>query len=84
MAELQAGIDRSQHLIEQLLQAARSEPDGEALRTERIDLAELARSVVSTLSVKADHRRIALGVTAPTSVTLGLRKCKLLHLPVHV
>ena len=70
MAELQAGIDRSQRLIEQLLQVARSEPDGEALRTERIDLAELARSVVGTLSVKADHRGIDLGATATDSIAV--------------
>ena len=63
MAELQAGIDRSQRLIEQLLQVARSEPDGEALRKERVDLTALVQSVVGTMSAKADQRRVDLGAS---------------------
>jgi len=59
--ELQQGVDRAQHLIEKLLQVARCEPDGERLRKERIDLGELARSVVGAMSTKAEHRGIDLG-----------------------
>ena len=70
MAELQAGIDRSQRLIEQLLQVARYEPDGEALRRERVDLAELVRSVVGTMSAKADQRRIDLGATVVDGIVV--------------
>jgi two-component system, OmpR family, sensor kinase len=68
LAALAAGIDRSQHLIEQLLQVARAEPDGEPVRHDVVDLAALARSVVSTFSVKADHANLDLGASAPTSV----------------
>jgi signal transduction histidine kinase len=63
VAELQAGIHRSQHLIEQLLNVARFEPDGESLRREPVDLAALGRSVVGAMSAKADHRGIDLGAT---------------------
>lgn len=62
--ELALGIERSHHLIEQLLQVARAEPDGEVLQSERIDLGELTRSVVANLSVKADHRGIDLGAAS--------------------
>lgn len=64
LSELSAGIDRSQHLIEQLLQVARSEPDGEVMRRDAVDLAELARSTVATLSAKAEHLGLDLGADA--------------------
>lgn len=68
MAELSEGIDRSQHLIEQLLQVARAEPDGEATRLEAIDLAALVRAVVAGLSSKAEHLNLDLGADAPEPV----------------
>ena len=61
MAELEAGIDRSQRLVEQLLHVARFEPEGEQTRRDPVDLGQLARSVVGAMSVKADHRGIDLG-----------------------
>ena len=67
-AELKSGIERSQRLIEQLLQVARSGLDGEAMRLESIDLADLARSVVVTMSVKADHKGIDLGAETASAV----------------
>jgi signal transduction histidine kinase len=70
MAELEAGIDRSQHLIEQLLQVARTEPDGQAISREPVDLDALARSVVANLSAKADARRIDLGAKADQRVSV--------------
>ena len=70
LAELQAGIERSQRLIEQLLQVARSGTDGEALRSEPIDLASLARSVVGTMSIKADRKGIDLGADAAAEVQI--------------
>ncbi len=66
--ELKAGIERSQRLIEQLLQVARSGADGEALRSEPIDLASLARSVVGAMSIKADRKDIDLGADAAAEV----------------
>jgi two-component system OmpR family sensor kinase len=61
MAELMSGVDRSQKLIEKLLQVARAEPEGEAMRLEKVDLGELVRSVVGAASTQADHRGIDLG-----------------------
>lgn len=68
LTELAAGIDRSQHLIEQLLLVARSDPDGEAMRRDVVDLAELARAAVAASSVKADHLGLDLGADATASV----------------
>ncbi len=70
LAELEAGVARTQRLIEQLLQVARSEPDGEALRADRVDLAELVHSVVGTLSVKADRHGIDLGASIATDAVV--------------
>ena len=68
IAELAAGIDRSQRLVEQLLQVARSDPDGESTRREPVDLAELVRATVSALSIKAEHRGLDLGADAKDTV----------------
>ena len=68
VAELAAGIDRSQRLVEQLLQVARSDADGEFTRREPVDLAELVRATVSALSIKAEHEGLDLGADAPGNV----------------
>ena len=70
LAELGAGIARSQRLIEQLLHVARTEPGGEALHPEAVDLAELVRSVVTAFSLKADRHGIDLGAKCFGSVTV--------------
>ena len=59
--ELRAGIERAQHLIEQLLQLSRLAPETPALRREPVDLAGLVRSAVSAFSARADERHIDLG-----------------------
>ena len=59
--ELRAGIERAQHLIEQLLQLSRLAPETPALRRESVDLAGLVRSTVSAFSARADERHIDLG-----------------------
>jgi signal transduction histidine kinase len=68
LSELQAGIDRSQRLVEQLLQVSRAEPDGQGPRREPVDLGELARSVVARLSAKADARGLDFGAKAEQHV----------------
>ena len=68
MAELAAGIDRSQRLVEQLLQVARSDTDGELTRREPVDLAALVRATVAALSIKADHAGLDLGADATGQV----------------
>ncbi|MGQ3050801.1 MAG: ATP-binding protein [Roseateles sp.] len=70
VSELAAGIDRSQRLVEQLLQIARSDPDGELTRREPLDLAELVRTTVAALSVKAEHLGLDLGADAHDTVML--------------
>lgn len=70
LAELEAGIARSQRLIEQLLQVARSEPDGEVTRKEPVELGELVRAVVGSLSVRAEHRGVDLGAAATLVVVI--------------
>ena len=59
--ELRAGIERAQHLIEQLLQLSRLAPETPALRRESVDLAALVRNTVSAFSARADERLIDLG-----------------------
>ena len=61
IGQLREGIDRAQHLLEQLLNLSRAEPGAGPQAAESIPLAELARLVVSKLCVKADHRQIDLG-----------------------
>lgn len=69
-AELAAGIDRSQRLVEQLLEVARLEPDGERTRRVPLDLAKLVRETVSVFSIKADHLGLDLGADAPGEVMI--------------
>jgi signal transduction histidine kinase len=71
LAELRAGIERAQHLIEQLLQLSRLAPETPALRREPVDLAGLARSAVSRFSARADDRKIDLGVVAEGALTVA-------------
>ena len=71
VSELESGIGRTQHLIEQLLQIARSEPDGEVTRKVPVSLGELVRSVVAAMSIKAEQRGIDLGVTGPVDIRVA-------------
>lgn len=67
-AELAAGIERAQHLVEQLLLVARMEPEGEQMRPEPLDLAAAAREAVARFSAQADAAGIDLGALAPRPV----------------
>ena len=70
MAELKAGVERSQRLIEQLLHVARTGPDGEVIRRDRVDLGDLVRTVVGTLSIKADQHGIDLGAIVAPAIAI--------------
>lgn len=63
-AELRAGVERAQHLIEQLLHLSRMEPGADVQRIETLALDELVRDTVARLSVKAEHLGIDLGARA--------------------
>jgi two-component system OmpR family sensor kinase len=68
--ELESGVGRMRHLVEQLLHVARVEPDGLPGRKQSIDLGELVRSVVGGLSTKAEHRGIDLGAIAAAGINV--------------
>lgn len=69
LLQLRAGIDRAQHLIQQLLALSRLTPETPALQKEAVDLAELVRSTVGNFSARAQEQRIDLGaVTGQTAV----------------
>lgn len=71
MAELALGIDRTQRLVEQLLQVARCEPDGAPPQLEPVDLSALARAVVSALSTRAEHAGLDLGADGPDRIVVA-------------
>jgi signal transduction histidine kinase len=62
LEQLRAGVDRLQHLVQQLLQVSRVAPDAPALRLEPLDLAAVARDLVARFSARAEARGIDLGV----------------------
>lgn len=68
LAELSQGIDRSQRLVEQLLQVARAEPDADLQQIEDVDLSALVRDVVVASSTKAEHLGLDLGAQADAPV----------------
>ena len=70
VAELQAGIERSRHLVEQLMLVARYGPEGQPVRREPVALGELVRSVVGSMSVKAEQRGIDLGAREVSNPTV--------------
>ena len=73
--ELEQGIDRSQRLVEKLLQLARADPDVEAREPQPIDLGELVREGVGLHSRSAEQRGIDLGAsTSPGLVVAGDRQ----------
>jgi two-component system OmpR family sensor kinase/two-component system sensor histidine kinase QseC len=70
LCELNAGIDRSAHLVDQLLTLARSEPQARAAPEERIDLARVARAVVAEMTPLAVARGSTIEFDAPDALAL--------------
>ncbi len=70
LCELNAGIDRSAHLVDQLLTLARSEPQARSTPDERIDLARVARAVVAEMTPLALDRGSTIEFDAPDSLVL--------------
>ncbi|MDP3824558.1 MAG: ATP-binding protein [Burkholderiales bacterium] len=70
LSELRAGIERAQHLVEQLLQLSRLGPEAPALQRQPVDLAELARSAVGRFSARAHDLGIDLGAATQGPVTV--------------
>ncbi len=65
LRELNAGIDRSAHLIDQLLTLARSEPEARAPAGAEVDLARVAGDAVAEMQPLAAARGSRLGFAAP-------------------
>ena len=65
VARLNEGIDRAIDLVGQLLALAREESHGGVDWTQRVDLQEVVRGVVSQLLPQAQARRIDLGLVPP-------------------
>jgi two-component system OmpR family sensor kinase len=70
MAGLEAGVQRTSHLVEQMLALARQEPRAEAPHVP-VRLDDLAREVVGELVPLADARGIDLGISAASAVTVS-------------
>jgi two-component system, OmpR family, sensor kinase len=63
MSELASGVDRSQRLVEQLLNIARADADSEHFDPQPLNLTEVVKSVVARFSLKAEVLDIDLGVS---------------------
>lgn len=76
LRDIQRGLDRATHLVEQLLQLSRLEPETNDRSSRAVDLSALVKSVVTDFSVLANAREIDLGaeIASPTTspaVVLG-------------
>lgn len=68
--ELDRGIERSTHLVAQLLQMARLEPDVREREPVPVRLDQLASSVVASFSAQAEAREIDLGLETSDAATV--------------
>jgi two-component system, OmpR family, sensor kinase len=70
VAELRAGVERVQRLIEQLLRLSRLEPGAAERRIESVALDQLVHAAVARFSRLAEHRDIDLGAQAERHVAV--------------
>jgi two-component system OmpR family sensor kinase len=68
MAKLHERLDRSAHLVQQLLSLARFEAGLSAAQLQHVELGELLQGTVADYAAIADNRGIDLGAVAPTPV----------------
>ncbi|OGA13934.1 MAG: two-component sensor histidine kinase [Betaproteobacteria bacterium RIFCSPLOWO2_02_FULL_63_19] len=71
--DLKQGISRASHLVRQLLTLARQEPDAAQRPDVEVDLAEIARRVLSEQAPLAAERNIELGITGDDDVAVPVR-----------
>ena len=71
LAELKAGLERATRLVEQLLTLAREEPGVSGSQATTVDLAALAREVISDLAPLAGAKGIDLGLSAASASTVS-------------
>ncbi|MGD9943356.1 MAG: ATP-binding protein [Burkholderiaceae bacterium] len=70
LTQLKAGIERSAHLVDQLLTLARSEPDARPADGGVVDLAAIAGAAVAEMAPLAESRQAAIAFSAPESAEL--------------
>lgn len=68
LAQLIAGVDRAGHLVEQLLQMARLEPDAAQFPFAVLRLDRLAKDVVGEFAALADAKGVDLGMAGSRAV----------------
>jgi len=70
LRELNAGVDRSAHLVDQLLALARNEPGARPAARAETDLAATARDAIAGLRTLAQVRGSTVALTAPQSLPI--------------
>lgn len=70
LRELNAGVDRSAHLVDQLLAMARNEPAARPAACADTDLAATARDAIAGLRTLAQARGSTVALTAPQSLPI--------------
>lgn len=70
LRELNAGVDRSAHLVDQLLAMARNEPGARPAACADTDLAATARDAIAGLRTLAQARGSTVALTAPQSLPI--------------
>jgi two-component system OmpR family sensor kinase/two-component system sensor histidine kinase QseC len=70
LVKLNDGVDRATHLIEQLLTAARTDPNDTTIVVQSTDLAELVRHEIADVFFLAQERRIDVELDAPDHVMI--------------
>jgi signal transduction histidine kinase len=71
LVKLNDGVDRATHLIEQLLTAARTDPNDTTIVVQPTDLAELVRHEIADVFFLAQERRIGVELDAPDHVMIA-------------
>jgi len=77
LQKLREGVERAAHLIEQLLVAARTDPDDAEVVLVDTDLCELVRGVIADTFEFAQAKRMKISLDAPDSVRLNLEPVSL-------
>lgn len=70
LQHLHEGVDRASHLIEQLLAAARTDPNDRMAAAQPVDVAEMLRRTIADLFVFAQASQVAVELEAPEHLTL--------------
>ncbi len=65
LRNLDEGVDRATHLIEQLLTAARTDPNDTSVPLQPTDLAELVRRTIAEMFIFAREQKIDIALDAP-------------------